>query len=175
MNKKNISLIFLLLFSVTINCLLYRDYVSKKILLEEKTELTSYYDELTQNLQKEIRNYQYNYSQLNQEKIELNQYTEKLEKIQQELETENANLAIQVDEMDTEISSINERLYFEKYFQIGNSLTSFYDLLRYEYGLDGGTGSGASRKEIRFAVKLVSHDLGNSEWTSLEDEYYRKS
>jgi len=142
--------------------------------MEKEDKMTTQYTDLTQSIQLDIQLYEEELKQLSQEKKYINQLTETLEKKQQSLEIENSNLTDIIDIMDKEMSTINEKLNFEKDFQIGNSLTSFYDVLRHEYGLDGGTGTNAAKKELDFAVKLISHDLGNEVWKKLEDEYYRK-
>jgi len=132
------------------------------MLTEKEDKLTTHYTNLTQSIQVDIQLYEEELKQLNQEKNKLNQLTETLEKMQQSLEIENSNLTDMIDLMDKEMSTINEKLDFEHDFQIGNSLTSFYDVLRHEYGLDGGTGANAAKKELDFAAKMISHDLARA-------------
>jgi len=174
LNKKNITIYVLILFSTILSNLLYNEYNTNLKLTEKEYKLTSQYTNLTQSSQLEIQLYEEELKQLSQEKNKLNQLTDTLEKKQQSLAIENSNLTDMIDLMDKEMSSINTKLDFEKDFQIGNSLTSFYDVLRHEYGLDGGIGANAAKKELDFAAKMISHDLGNEVWKKLEDEYYRK-
>jgi hypothetical protein len=174
LDKKNIILYGLIFLSAVLGGLFYKEHTLNQILTENETNMITYYTDVIRGLEDEIQDYEEEINRLNQEKNNLNQYTASLEKKQEKLEEDNSNLTKIIDLMEGEISTVKEKLDLETNFQIGNSLTSFYEVLRHEYGLDGGTGAHATYKELDFAAKMISHDLGNEIWPILSEEYYDK-
>ena len=91
----------------------------------------------------------------------------RLRKIQRELNDTIDLIKIR----DRQISKLNQ--INETYTQLnaGNSLTSFYDVLRDEEGLTGGGTQKNMYKEIKFGRDLVKHSLGENIRATLEKEY----
>ncbi|MBS7611724.1 hypothetical protein KEJ27_05895 [Candidatus Bathyarchaeota archaeon] len=54
--------------------------------------------------------------------------------------------------------------------RIGNSLASYYDVLRKKFGT-----WRSDTEMVQFAADLVSHGLGRIYWTSLENEFYQEA
>lgn len=59
----------------------------------------------------------------------------------------------------------------ETVLRIGNTLESFYDLVRHEKGFTGYRWTD-HQKDANFAVDLALHDLGYNSWPSIENAYY---
>jgi len=60
----------------------------------------------------------------------------------------------------------------EEALRVGNSLQSYYDLVRQEKGLDGTKGSWSpDQAQVEFAANLASHDLGNPYLPAIETEF----
>ena len=60
---------------------------------------------------------------------------------------------------------------FEQDLRIGSNLTSFYDLVRYNRGLDGTKISRLAKSMVDFSVKLAKHDLGYPTWLEQEEDF----
>jgi len=67
-------------------------------------------------------------------------------------------------------SELSKDLEVEQTLNIGNSLESYYDLVRDEEGFMG-TWYGDQR-DANFCAKLALHDLGCNSWPSLENRFY---
>ncbi|UCH57604.1 MAG: transglutaminase domain-containing protein, partial [Candidatus Bathyarchaeota archaeon] len=58
--------------------------------------------------------------------------------------------------------------------EAGNSLTSFYDCVRRDYGLAGDKSRWAGEADqMRFGAKLALHELGYDTWGTLEFRYFQ--
>jgi len=69
-------------------------------------------------------------------------------------------------------SSLEGTLKVEEVLRIGNSLQSYYDLVREKKGLDGTKGSlNPIRDQVIFAAKLALHDLGKPYLAAVEAEF----
>ena len=67
---------------------------------------------------------------------------------------------------------LESSLEVEEVLRIGNSLQSYYDLVRQEKGLDGTKGSWhPDEDQLEFAVSLASHDLGSPYLPKVEEEF----
>ncbi len=60
---------------------------------------------------------------------------------------------------------------FEQDLRIESNLTSFYDLVRYDRGLDGTRISRLAKNMVDFSVKLAKHDLGYPTWPEQEQDF----
>jgi len=69
-------------------------------------------------------------------------------------------------------SEIRREYQIEKTLRIGNSLESYYDLVRDEEGFMGKWYG--DQRDMNFCAKLALHDLGRNSWPSLEDKYYEE-
>jgi len=72
---------------------------------------------------------------------------------------------------DRQISKLNQINKTYTQLNAGNSLTSFYDVLRDEEGLTGGGRQKNMYKEIKFGRDLIKHSLGENIRATLEKEY----
>lgn len=75
--------------------------------------------------------------------------------------------------IESEIIELENIIEVNQLMDIGNNITSFYDCIRYRYGLAGDKSSQTSiRDKLKFGVKIVKHDLGYSQWSSYESDFY---
>lgn len=74
------------------------------------------------------------------------------------------------DDLSNLYSALSKCLEVEQTLNIGNSLESYYDLVRDEEGFMG-TWYGDQR-DVNFCAKLALHDLGCNSWPSLENRFY---
>ncbi len=72
----------------------------------------------------------------------------------------------------TEYYSLKEKIDTSYEVHIGNSLTSYYDALRYELGTSGSTARWYNAdEECFFAAQLALHDLHQLSWPTVDDVY----
>lgn len=88
-------------------------------------------------------------------------------------ETELTSLQSNYQILEDDYNSLEEAYRLESGLRTGNSLTSFYDALRYEYGLSGAASRRATEKDkVRFAARLALHDTCHMSWPEVEEDYY---
>ncbi|MBN1682726.1 hypothetical protein JW865_04145 [Candidatus Bathyarchaeota archaeon] len=147
------------------------DYQNKIINLE--TEKTILELNLTTNIEKYNQLFNY-YHEL---QIDYNELT-----YQYEMKViENSQINNQYNQIESNYNLLSnqynqlESIYdVQQKLSVGNSLTSFYDNVRYEYGLSGDKNYWGNDKDLLlFATKLARHDLGYSMWSDIENEYYQ--
>ncbi len=84
------------------------------------------------------------------------------------------SLKLQYSTLRSDLEGLNSSYTVETELGIGNSLTSFYDVLRYEVGLSGYKSTYHPEREIvKFAANLALHDLGVNSWPTIEKNYYK--
>ena len=83
------------------------------------------------------------------------------------IDLEQANRKLLMDYSSLEATYANLQRDYEV-LSIGNSLESFYDLLR----LKRASTLYTYQRKSDFAAKLASHDLGEDHWPSIESDYY---
>jgi FtsZ-binding cell division protein ZapB len=88
-------------------------------------------------------------------------------------ETSLEGLQTDYEMLQNDYDSLHQEYRLESELRIGNCLTSFYDALRYEYGLSGAKRRFATEKDVvEFAANLVIHSLGKQPWPEIEEDYY---
>ena len=76
-------------------------------------------------------------------------------------------------DLESDIIELENIVEVSHLMDIGNNITSFYDCIRYRYGLAGDKSSSTSiRDKLKFGVKLVKHDLGYSQWSAYESDFF---
>jgi hypothetical protein len=103
-------------------------------------------------------------SQLTYEK---NKYTQLTSQFDQ-LKTQNNELLEENKISNATIIYLQEKAAF----QLGNSLDSFYDLVRNDYGLNGDRYGNNYIMRDQFAASLASHDLGKNTWPNIETSFF---
>jgi len=89
------------------------------------------------------------------------------------VEAEYTSLQTGYQSLQDDYDSIKEAYQLQNDLRVGNSLTSFYDAVRYKYGLSGDARRWATdRDKMEFASDLARHDLGQPSWPSIEEDYY---
>jgi len=79
----------------------------------------------------------------------------------------------QIQELQTQYNTLNQKMTMDNLLRIYNDLTSFYDYVRDAYGLAGDKMGYSTGSQIKFASQLAYHDLGNNVWPSQETLYYQ--
>jgi len=74
------------------------------------------------------------------------------------------------EDLQDTYSELRREHQIEETLRIGNSLESYYDLVRDEEGFMGKWYG--DQRDIDFCAKLALHDLGRNCWPSLENKYY---
>ena len=76
------------------------------------------------------------------------------------------------DELESEYEEIKYQYNMWTELRIGNSLTSYYDTLRYEFGPTGSRSNWKYEEEsCQFASQLALHDLHRLYWIKAEEIY----
>jgi len=145
-------------------------------------DLVSSYEKTTeelsglQNLHRELED---NYTSLKENHLSLEKeyedLTERHTTLKETLESlvENfTSLKTQYIELGGNWSRLERTRMVEEALSVGNSLQSYYDLVRQEKGLDGTKGSwNPDQAQVEFAARLASHDLGNPYLPAVEREF----
>ncbi|UCH57213.1 MAG: hypothetical protein JSV18_07745, partial [Candidatus Bathyarchaeota archaeon] len=80
----------------------------------------------------------------------------------------------QLEMLQTQYDSLQGDYEVKMGLEAGNSLTSFYDCVRRDYGLAGDKSRWAGEADkMRFGAKLALHDLGYNTWGTLEFSYFQ--
>jgi len=81
-----------------------------------------------------------------------------------------ARLDVDYSDLTNLYAGLSKDLEIEQTLSIGNSLESFYDLVRDEEGfMERWYGD---QRDVDFCAKLALHDLGRNRWPSLESRFY---
>jgi len=106
--------------------------------------------------------------------FELSSYYQKMEENYQSLYTSFSDLSSAYMSLMGNYSVLRRELDVEAVLKIGNSLQSYYDVLRQIKGLDGTKESANPTKDqVIFAARLAQHDLGNPYLPDVEAEFER--
>jgi len=74
--------------------------------------------------------------------------------------------------LNEDYEELQEEYEVEENLHIGNGLTSFYDIVRKQYGLAGDKNPWTTeRDKCRFGASLAHHDLGHSTWPDQESTF----
>jgi len=99
---------------------------------------------------------------------------QKMEEGYQSLYTSFSNLSSAYMSLMGNYSVLRRELDVEAVLKIGNSLQSYYDVLRQIKGLDGTKESvNPTKDQVIFAARLAQHDLGNPYLPDVEAEFER--
>lgn len=121
-------------------------------------------------------------NEINRKNSEIIDLENHIESLNQEIVTRNGvviELEQDVDSLVTDYNILLDRYEVliesvENSFEIriGNTLTSYYDALRYEFGLSGSTARWyEAEKECHFAAQLALHDLYELYWPDINEIY----
>lgn len=114
-------------------------------------------------------------SDIDELKVELLEYIEDIEKLENDLITSNQKVnyySTQLIKLQNDYNKLEYYYNVTEALKIGNSLTSYYDTLRYELGPTGTRSNWYSLEEpCKFAAQLALHDLHRLYWTELEARY----
>lgn len=76
--------------------------------------------------------------------------------------------------LEEDYENLQKDYEVEENLHIGNGLTSFYDIVRKQYGLAGDKNPWTTEKDkCRFGASLAHHDLGHSTWPTQESTFYK--
>jgi len=170
--KALIGLVILIVVESFLGTLLFIRYLD--LLSSNEQTKKEFYG--LQNLYNEL---DMNYYSLNSSYVSLTERYTSLEGTYESLMQNHSSLVAAHRELERSYASLMEncsilvgKLQMEQMFGIGNSLQSYYDVVRQEKGLDGTKGSwNPDQDQVRFAAKLASHDLGNPYLPAIESEF----
>lgn len=128
-------------------------------------------------LSEEHGDLQYNYESLSRSHSDLQSQHSVLENTYSNLQNQHNQLQISYDSLARSYRGLQEDYEVEKCLRIGNSLESYYDLLREELGPTGTKrwwtySESYWQTAVDFAANLAMHDLRRIYWPRIEDDYF---
>jgi hypothetical protein len=164
-------LLLILIISCISGVLIYNSLGQISLLQDENEKLEKEITALSMenvNLEKEISNLN---SIVEELETVLLQY-DRLQSDYEKLRTDYRNLQTDYGYLQTDYEVLDYYYSVTQDLKIGNSLTSYYDTLRYEFGPTGSKSRWYYEEEsCKFAAQLALHDIHRLYWTKTEEIY----
>lgn len=179
MSSKSAVLAILLIGSFGLSGYLYYDklqleeeILSLNALVEEKNLEINYLETTYEELENSYKSMKGDYDSLEVDYGSLQGDYESLQVDYGSLQVDYGSLQDDYESLQDDFGSLQYAHQLRSELSIGSNLTSFYDLVRYENGLDGTKVFRCEKDMVEFLAKLAYHDLGHLTWPGVEDRFF---